>query len=79
MEVIKLNFEVKYLNIELKEIWRYMCNNLEKKMIKKICLFEGLLLIGFSFIIYNVFGDDLVNLKIYLNVKRFLWIWVKEN
>lgn len=41
-------------------------------MIKKICLVEGLLLIGFSFIIYNVFGDNLVNLKIYLNVKRFL-------
>lgn len=79
MEVIKLNFEVKYLNIELKEIWRYMCNYLKKKMIKKICLVEGLLLIGFSFIIYNVFGDDLVNLKIYLNVKRFLCIWVKEN
>lgn len=49
-----------------------MCNNLKKKMIKKICLVEGLLLIGFSFIIYNVFGDDLVNLKIYLNVKRFV-------
>lgn len=49
----------------------------KKKTTKKICLFEGLSSIGFT--IYNVFGDDLVNLKIYLNVKRFSWIWVKEN
>lgn len=56
-----------------------MCNNLNKKTTKKICLVEGLSSIGFSFTIYNVFGDDLVNLKIYLNVKSFSWIWVKEN